>query len=62
MTQEVRRAWRRRGAMECLAKPVEPRILSAVRFAWMPPSGFVDSRVRHTRLAARQGTEVAVQK
>lgn len=43
MTPEVRRAWRRRGAMECLAKPVEPRILSAVLFACMPPSGFVDS-------------------
>lgn len=43
MTPELRRVWRSRGAMECLTKPVEPRILSALLFACVQPSGFADS-------------------
>lgn len=43
MTPELRRAWRSRGVMECLIKPVEPRTLSALLFACVPPSGFADS-------------------
>lgn len=43
MTPELRRAWRSRGAMECLAKPVESQTLSALLFACVPPSGFADS-------------------
>lgn len=43
MTPEVRRRWRSRGAMECLAKPVDSRTLSALLFACVPPSGFADS-------------------
>jgi DNA-binding response OmpR family regulator len=43
MTPEVRRSWRSRGAMDCLAKPVDSRTLSALLFACVPPSGFADS-------------------
>lgn len=43
MTPELRRTWRRRGAMECLAKPVDSRTLSALLAALAPPSGFADS-------------------
>ncbi len=43
MTPELRRVWRSQGAMDCLAKPVEPRILSALLIACVPPSGFADS-------------------
>ena len=43
MTPELRRAWRSRGVMECLTKPVEPQTLSALLFACVPPSGFADS-------------------
>lgn len=43
MTPELRRVWRSRGAMDCLVKPVEPRILSALLIAWVPSSGFADS-------------------
>ena len=43
MTPELRRVWRSRGAMECLTKPVEPRVLSALLFACVQPSGFADS-------------------
>jgi CheY-like chemotaxis protein len=43
ITPELRRAWRSRGAMECLTKPVEPQTLSALLFACEPPSGFADS-------------------
>ena len=43
MTPELRRAWRSRGVMECLTKPVEPRTLSALLFACVSPSGFADS-------------------
>lgn len=43
MTPELRRAWRSRGAMKCLSKPVEPQTLSALLFACVPPSGFADS-------------------
>lgn len=43
MTTELRDTWRSRGAMECLAKPVDSRTLSALLFACVPPSGFADS-------------------
>ncbi len=43
MTPEVRRSLRSRGAMECLAKPVERETLSALLFACSQPSGFADS-------------------
>ena len=43
MTPELRRTWRSRGAMECLAKPVDFRTLSALLFTCVPPSGFADS-------------------
>ena len=42
MTPELRRALRSRGAMECLAKPVESQTLPALLFACVPPSGFAD--------------------
>ncbi len=43
MTPDTRRRWRSRGAMECLAKPVDSRTLSALLFVCVPPSGFADS-------------------
>jgi CheY-like chemotaxis protein len=43
MTPKLCRRWRSRGAMDCLAKPVDSRILSALLFACAPPSGFADS-------------------
>lgn len=43
MTETLREDWRSRGAMEALAKPVNPQTLSALLIACAPPSGFADS-------------------
>ncbi len=43
MTEKLRIDWRKRGAMDCLVKPIEPRTLSALLVAFAPPSGFADS-------------------
>lgn len=43
MTKTLRNAWRSRGAMECLRKPISPETLSALLVVCAPPSGFGDS-------------------